>query len=307
MRSLRRSATNPVPPRRSAASPWRGAAAAATKTSTNTGGIIGRLALVLLANLGALSALLVYFGWRRSKTQAQALGIDESLLDMTTQEYVLRSVGPVFGLLTLLVAVGVTWVWIDNTIIQVINKRPSSARWVSRALILTCPAPLLITYLAAARWNAQAFVLFPLSIAAGALLLLYRIELNQKRGCTPMPRHDFLRGLVALASAACLFWSATNYAIVLGYGLAEDFETTLSEQVRVVIYSTEPLHLDSPGIRTDIIDVDRTPYRYRYSGLRMMDRRGGRYFLVSETWTSQQGVVIVLRDDDKIRAEFSRT
>jgi hypothetical protein len=41
--------------------------------------LIRRMGAVL-ANVGVLTALLVYFGWKRSEVQSRRLGIDESIL-----------------------------------------------------------------------------------------------------------------------------------------------------------------------------------------------------------------------------------
>ena len=50
-----------------------------------------RPVVAVVANITVLTALLVYFGWRRSETQAHQLGIDESILGMSTRDYLLRS------------------------------------------------------------------------------------------------------------------------------------------------------------------------------------------------------------------------
>lgn len=45
-----------------------------------------------------LTALPVYFGWQRSEVQARQLGIDESILGMSTRDYVVITLadrGPV--------------------------------------------------------------------------------------------------------------------------------------------------------------------------------------------------------------------
>jgi len=282
---------------------------ASTSTAEVTevaGNVAGRAMLLLVANLSGLTALLVYFGWRRSETQARALGIDENLFGMTTQEYVLRSVGPVFGLLAVVAAAALVWLWIDHGIASVVAGGGTALRAVRALLIVVSPVPLVLAHLARPRWDAAAYVAFPLAIAAGLLLLLYRVHLARRFGGADLPRYDSLRGLIAFGTAICLFLSASNYAEVLGDGLAWDFAATLDDQVQVVVYSSVPLRLDAPGVVQDVVGDADTQFRYRYSGMLLMDRRGGQYFLVSHAWTLEHGVVIVLRDDDRIRLEFTR-
>jgi hypothetical protein len=175
---------------------------------------------------------------------------------------------------------------------------------IGRVLAFTGPVPLVGVYLAGLRWDAPAYILFPLAIAAGLYLVLYRVRLGRLSGGRTMPGEAVLRGFVGLAAGACLFWSASNYAEVLGEDLARDFAATLPYQVQVVIHSSVPLHLDAPGVRGTVQGTAQEPYRYRYSGLRLMDRRGGRYFLVPENWTLDGGVVMVVRDDDTLRVDF---
>jgi hypothetical protein len=70
----------------------------------------------ILANVTVLTALLIYFGWRRSETQAQRLGIDESVPAMSTREYLLRSVGPVLVMLVGVGVAGLVWVAVDQRV-----------------------------------------------------------------------------------------------------------------------------------------------------------------------------------------------
>src|SRR5829696_7273881 len=77
-------------------------------------------ALRALASIGAnvtvLTALLIYFGWRRSETQARVLGIDESILGMSTRDYVVRSVGPLLAPLVVVGMAGLGWLWLHAAI-----------------------------------------------------------------------------------------------------------------------------------------------------------------------------------------------
>jgi len=45
-------------------------------------------------------------------------------------------------------------------------------------------------------------------------------------------------------------------------------------------------------------------YKYRYVGLRLLEHTGGHHFLVSDEWSPQYGVVVMLADDDPVRLEF---
>jgi hypothetical protein len=70
--------------------------------------------LGLLANATVLTALLVYFGWRRAETQANRMGFAESLLGMSTQDYLLRSIGPLLPLLLTVAVAGLVCLWVDR-------------------------------------------------------------------------------------------------------------------------------------------------------------------------------------------------
>jgi hypothetical protein len=62
---------------------------------------------VLLGNSAVLTALLIYFGWRRNDAHATGLGMQENLLQQSTQDYLLRSVGSV--VVAVLVILGSGW------------------------------------------------------------------------------------------------------------------------------------------------------------------------------------------------------
>jgi len=44
-----------------------------------------------------------------------------------------------------------------------------------------------------------------------------------------------------------------------------------------------------------------TKYRYKYSGLRLLLKSGGKYFLLPADWKENGGTVIILADTDDIR------
>ncbi|WP_243075166.1 hypothetical protein [Microbacterium sp. SS28] len=262
------------------------------------GGMVKAL-LAVLVNVGVLTALLVYFGWVRSDRMATLLGIDEAILGMTVDDYVRRSVQSVFILPVLAAAAGLVWVgfdqWFqrrrarlgdDERIVQLI------ARWlwvVAVGLFLVGIVMVFIGY-------AATYVLWPLVCAAGLLLLLYsfglRAHLTDSVGFAPLTE-GVLRGSIAVLVAVGLFWSATNFATVQGTELAREFPQHVASLPSVEVDSVEPLDIVAPGVETSCLGEGRD-IRYHYRGLRLLESTGGNYFLISDGWTPQYGVVVVL-------------
>ena len=272
-----------------------------------------RPVVAFLANATVLTALLVYFGWRRSETHAAYLGIDESILGMSTRDYALRSVGPVLTILVAISVFGLVGSALDRRMspavqAAMLDGRDGTARTALRALAsawLVLPA---LVWIAGTVWPDTAYVLFPASIGAGVVLWLYGGYLRQlHRPPTAEERRRCLvtNALGALLVAVCLFWTASNYAEVLGGELARDFIDGVGSLPRVAATSEHPLRLEGPGITEAELPGAEGDMRYRTTGLRFLEHTGGRYFLVSDGWSPTYGVVFVIPDDDRsVRLDF---
>ncbi len=281
--------------------------------SGDSQGTVVRQILAVLGNITVITALLVYFGWQRSETQAHQLGIDASILGMSTQDYILRSVGPVLMLLLTVAIAGLVWMWADRQLLRHAAGREKLLRWVVRGLGFAWLVLPVVVRLAGQvqPWRRYAYVAYPLAIGAGILLTLYgaylrRTVLDPADDLPDNPPHEALvRGFAAILIGVSLFWSASNYATVLGIKLADEYATDVARgrAVKVVVYSLHQLHLTAPGVREEKLTGDAS---YRYTGLLLLDHTGDRYFLISEKWTPTHGVVVVLPDDDKLRLEFVR-
>lgn len=267
-----------------------------------------RRILPVLANATVLTAMLVYFGWQRSEIQARELGIDESILGMDTREYVLRSVRPVLVLVLGIGVAGLLWLRTDAWLTTRAKAHGTTDRAVRYALRvfpygwLVLPAAVLALGALDAR-SATLFVLFPFSIGAGVLLVLYAATLRaQLPGAAPPPGQDLARAFTAVVVGVALFWGTSNYAEVEGRALAATFDPR--DRPRVVVYSAERLQLTAPGVREEEVGEDGDQARYRYDGLRLLEHTGGRYFLVSDRWTKDSGAVMMLTDKDTVQLEF---
>jgi hypothetical protein len=300
-------------------SPPRPAPAAGPTGSSDAFKEALKAAVALLANVTVATALLVYFGWRRAETHADRLGIDESVLGMTTREYVLRSVGPVLVLLVGVAVCGLAWMSVARRLTPLLRHDPEAPvpTPIRLAMITLSLAWLILpglVYLMGFVWPATAFVLFPASIGAGTLMAVYAGRIRQDRHTneddhTEDGQPRFVLAFAGLLALVCLFWTASNYAELLGDRLADDFIDEVDRLAGVVVLSEQPLFLDGPGVDEDPLpghDADGA-LQYRYEGLRLLEHTGGRYFLVSDGWTPTYGVVFVLEaDDDTIRLDFVR-
>jgi hypothetical protein len=74
----------------------------------------------------------------------------------------------------------------------------------------------------------------------------------------------------------------------------------------VTVYSPKSLEIHVPGIVETKLRNPESAYQYRYDGLRLVQRSGDRYLLMSEHWDPRTSRIIVLRESDTIRMEFSR-
>jgi hypothetical protein len=285
------------------------------------GGLL-RSAVSLLGAFGPpltlATALLVYFGWARSYVQARELGIDESVLGMSTQDYVLRSVDTLYAPMIILAVLGLGWLLAHERVVATIQERPDAA-WlhgtfaVLRMSWIALPALGMLLW---AIWPGWGELVAPLTFALGVVLTGYAVAIRHRlavatgQGGGPRtlarwhgPTVKLLAGAVV---AVALFWELWLFAGVVGRGLAAAVVAGLDQRTGVVVYSAKDLHITAPGV-----DVTRFPgtdsaYAYRYDGLRLLQMSGGKYFLLPADWSPGEGVVVVLRDNDSLRLEFSR-
>jgi hypothetical protein len=269
----------------------------------------------IVANATVLTALLVFFGWQRNDAQSRALGFDESILGMSTRDYVLRSVTPMLVLLLIIAGCGMVWLWWDDRLLRRIRTRGADdrvARWTLRILPfawLILPGTIRILGPVWHVWQTAAYVAVPLSIGAGALLLVYAAHLRSRlpEAAEPTPgRVPLLRAFTAIVVGVALFWGTSNYATVQGYAMADRFATHIGYLTKVVVYSPKRLYLTAPGLTETPLADPNAAYRYRYTGLRLNLHTGGHYVLVSDGWTPKHGVVMLIADNDPVRLEFVR-
>jgi hypothetical protein len=286
-----------------------------TATWRIVGAILGQGAL--------LTALLLYFGWARTRATFAYFGVDLSLLDLSTTDYVLRSVNSAYHPLLLLGLAVFAGVLVHQQL-----GRPGG-RWQARARRaqlgvrgagwgLVGVGVLALLWSGWSRWvgswlpdsSALGFAWLPSTLAAGFALLAYGagVEVTQRAGKADRGNPQLLFVLVALFVMA-LFWAVSLFAVHDGRARAVAIERDLRSSPEVLLLARELLAIRGPGVvLADLKLPDRRqPYgRYRksYSGLRLLTHNKDKYFLLPVGWKHGRDRVYEVPDDGAIRVEL---
>jgi hypothetical protein len=259
-----------------------------------------------------LGALALYFGAVYTNAQAFYFGIDAAMLGLSGQEYVLRSVDALFVPVGALVLGGLALLGAHRVLDRSLGagQRPrllSAVTWTMGSVgalmfgvavvAVFRPLPLRTPFLFA-----------PLSEVSGIVMLGYAFRLHSR------PARGQHRSWVSRANALLvgvlvivgLFWGCTDYARALGRGRAQLLHAGLSARPGVVVYSVQRLHLEGDGVEeTALVEEGANEFRFRYAGLRLFTRAGGRLFLLPAQWSVADGRALIVPDDEHVRVEFT--
>jgi hypothetical protein len=110
---------------------------------------------------------------------------------------------------------------------------------------------------------------------------------------------------IALLITIGILWAIFDYARTVGDKLAHGLETDLVRAPSVVVYSKQQLHISAPGVSETALSNTEAAYRFRYTGLRLLIRPGGKYLLVPRSWSRASGTAFLLPDSNSLRLEFT--
>jgi hypothetical protein len=291
-----------------------------------------------LGALGAIltlvTAVLFYFGWRRSDVQAREMSIDVSLFGYSSQDYVLRSISSLYLPLLVLFGAGLGGVWLHLRVVQLLRSEVLTSRerraatacasWMSVAGVVVASSCLLfavaagmssppvgIGWLASLLRNRQWVV--PLVLVVATLSAAYFRWLHRQLEPPPVsdaaPLWQTLLPAILVAGTVVLgaFWILEEYASAVGRGHAQQLVAGVDRLARTVVLSPRPLGIDAPGVREERLGAADSPdVRYRTTGLRLLARSGGKVLLVHDGWSPATGTVIVLPDSEELGWQFSR-
>jgi hypothetical protein len=253
------------------------------------------------------TALLYYFGWVRNGQQARRLGYDGSVMDLSTTDYLLKSVNVLYVWLVALLVLALLLHSVHRRAVPRLAARPRWPRvllriaFILRVAWLGCVPLTFLMY----RIPMLRHVAIPVGLTVALLAAFYGRSLSRTvAGVDPWSTVGMV--LAAVFLALVLFWDTERIALLMGDAFAADITARPEQYPEVTVYSAKSLEIDAACVTVSRLDRPDSEYRFRYGKLRLLQRSGDRYFVINECWTEQRGRLMILRDGDAIRLEFTQ-
>ncbi|MFC4120471.1 hypothetical protein [Nonomuraea zeae] len=257
-----------------------------------------------------VAALMMYFGSVRTNTTYRILGVDPSMLGLSFQDYVLRSVGLTMEPLVMILLVLLAALPAHALLIRLVAGHRTAATRVAAALAVLGVVGVALGVVGLAGWvslNVRAPVV-PICLGLSVFLLGYsasvRVVANPGRarpGTDQVIRRTLFLALLLLL----LLWSVAGYAQLRGEDVADRFRQHPTLLPGAVVYAPQRLYLEGAGITETALPDEHAMFRYRYGGLSLLIHSNHRYFLLPACWaTTPQARAIALPDDESLRLEF---
>ena len=278
-----------------------------------------RILGAVVAPTTLLTALLFYFGWSRAYWFYIYFGVNSTLLDLTTRDYVQVSLDALFVPMTVVALAGLLVLWGHATL-----RVRLTAGSEPRLLRVGIPAIAAVGAVLAAAglwsvfdpwWLDRYLAIPPLCLALGVVLLVYAGHLwrllttaNAPAGRAAAPAWVAVAewAVVFVLVGLGLFWAATDYSAAVGRSRAQQAVAELPGEPNAVVYSERSLSLHAPGVRETRCQDPEAAYRYRYDGLKLLMQSGGQYLFLPVGWTPGNGVAVLMPRSDSLRLEFTR-
>ncbi len=256
------------------------------------------------------TALLFYFGWRRSEEQAKLFGADASVFAMSTQDFVLRSVNAVFAPLIAVLLVGLLLVHTHHRV----KTGSVSERWLRRYVqaLRFCWAvflPLGFALVALEEPGTVSFkgALLPLCVVLSIGGPVYAGVLDRSVRPAQLGAPRMGAALLTALLTVVVFWQTERWAAVGGQALADAIQAEPAQWLgSAEVYSAKDLRIEGTSVVRTRRGGPDAAYPFSYSGLYLLQRSGGKYFFITDRWDAGEGRLIVLPDTADIRVEFRR-
>jgi len=272
----------------------------------------------ILAPIGVITALLYYFGWVRSGSYFGYFGLDQRILGLSSQDYLVRSANVAFRPILVLLAVSAAGLWAHAFMTRSIGRpwmNSLSLRRLTIVLRWLVIALLILTALSVDDYVPR--MIGAIALGGASTIGGYTAWLSSRQTADASDEAEggtglspSLHGVLVLALSGLLFslfWATALYAQRDGQRLAEYTSRYTNSLPAVEIYSTRRLQIIGPGVTVRDLELDNlAAYRFHYSGLRLLISSSDRWILIPEGWSrTNRASVIILRDSNEdIRLEL---
>lgn len=250
----------------------------------------------------ALSALMFYFGWVRTRVLFDFFGVPVSVLDYSTTDYVLRSAEvffkpAVWTIFTLGVLTAI------SICVHLVENHDSVQSWrpLIRGVIVLAALGCAIAGVLGLTRRMQPETSSVLLCVGGVLIILLYL-LYDTHSTTRPPVMVLIIGVLLTLAAA--FWAVSIYAASIGAAAADDIAAGRLTRPNVVVYSTSDLGIAGAQGTQCQIGSDGKTCRYTYAGYRLLAYTNERWILIRHPWSAGTSTVI-LADNDSLRVELT--
>ncbi|MCX5226052.1 hypothetical protein ABZY16_03740 [Streptomyces sp. NPDC006553] len=265
----------------------------------------------LLAPTTFIGALLLYFGFAYTSALYAHFRVDAATLGFSTQDYALRSAGPLFvpaGIALTVALVAVLVYYAARALGARGGRLPPGVRFTPY-LLSVCGLVLFALGMLGGlgAWDAGAMDT-PLLLGCGLVLVVFGRALVFKLSGAdyPVARERLALALVAALVGLSSFWAVQAYAKQYGDDDARYLARNLWLRPAVTVDTAERLYFLPGQARETVLPVADHPqrFRYRYEGLRLLAEVNGRMFLIPENWSETGGSVLVIPANGAVRVAF---
>lgn len=262
----------------------------------------------VVAPAALLTALMYMFGLLHAYWFFRRFGVDYTLMGLTTQDYLLRSVDGLFVPLVTASSIFLAGFWIGRSLPAITRNY---ARRIPRYLVASVASAMATMLLVVAVAGildpglfAGSLALPGLSLTAAVLLLAAVSRPGRAHSRAPAVLVAEWVAIFLLSSTG-LYWSVTDYSASVGTERANELIAALPSWPDAVVYSAKSLNLTLPGVHERRCRDAEGEYAFRYDGLKLILESGGQLFILPEQWVPDTGSAIVLPRTDNLRLEFT--
>lgn len=267
--------------------------------------------MAVVSQVAVITALLYYFGWVRTQAAFAYFGVDVGLLGFSTSDYVLRSLNSAIPLLIVagLIVMGATALHRPFVELASVAAGDRTRRVITISAVVVVAAVLVVILVLGMfplriRRVATGYPL-PLALIGIVFLAAFGWQVWATDGDNRS--HPGARVWAVLLSALALLgmlWLIALYAQDIGERRGAEIAAKLNGGTEVVLYSSERLAIDGPGVIDQPLAQEGSRYRVRYLGLRLLARTPDSYLLVPADWRKGSSSVFVVNTDDSVRLDL---